>query len=175
MRFSPDSRYVTTQSDDPIVQVWDLQTKQAAIRIAHENETNNVHFSPDGLTIATASDDNTARVWNLQTNQEVARIIHSDHVSDVGFSPDGRYLLTTSDGMAELWPLDPDDLINAACYRLNRNLMVQEWQRFMGANPYQRTCENLDYPEDYKQELVSQSALTDRLRDLIRVLPFVGL
>ena len=119
-------------------------------RIPHEDTVWDVRFSPDGRYVATASLDNTSRVWDLTTNREVARIPHEDEVSDVRFSPDGRYLLTRSGNVAEVWFLQADDLINAACSRLNRNLTVQEWQQFIGDEPYRRTCDNLDYPDDYE-------------------------
>ncbi len=35
------------------------------------------------------------------------------------------------------------------CDRVSRNLTYQEWQEFVGENiPYQKTCDNLPYPED---------------------------
>ncbi len=71
-------------------------------------------------------------------------------MDDVLFHPSGRYLLTRSGNIAEVWLLRPDDLIAAACTRLTWNLTTQEWTRFIGDEPYRKTCENLPYPEDYE-------------------------
>ena len=115
--------------------------------MTHENIINMVAFSPDGRYLATASDDQTARVWEVPSGQEVARITHDGSVEDVAFSPDGRYLATESSGTARarLWRR-PEDLHETACSRLTRNLTEQEWQQYLGGQPYHETCTELPKP-----------------------------
>jgi len=105
-----------------------------------------VAFSPYGKYLATASVDRTARIWELSNYEEVARISHESWVLTVAFSPDGKYLATgDADGIARV-PfvlVQPNDLIAEACSRLTRNLTYEEWQLYLGDEPYDKTCPNL--------------------------------
>ena len=81
--------------------------------------------------------------------RQVAWMAHEDWVRAVAFSPDGRYLATGSDDRtARVWLLWPEDLIAEACARLPRNLTREEWQRYVGDEPYRATCPNLPMPEE---------------------------
>ncbi|MEM9007791.1 MAG: AAA-like domain-containing protein [Cyanobacteria bacterium P01_F01_bin.86] len=148
--FGPDGRYLATGSWDTTSKVWDIETNQEVASFTHEGSVIAVDFSPDGQYLATGGQDGTARVWNIETKEEVTRFAYEKPVRDVYFSADGRSLIIRSSNLAEVRQIYPDDLIELACSRLNRNLTYQEWQRFIGDEPYQKTCDNLPYPNDYE-------------------------
>jgi len=50
--------------------------------------------------------------------------------------------------MARVWLWRPEDLIAEACARLPRNLTREEWQQYIGDEPYRPTCPNLPVPEE---------------------------
>ena len=50
------------------------------------------------------------------------------------------------DGTARVWLWRPEDLIAEACARLPRNLTLEEWQRYIGDEPYRPTCPDLPMP-----------------------------
>jgi WD40 repeat protein len=103
-------------------------------------------FSGDGRYFAASGDGGVTRIWEVETQREVARLrTDGDPAIDVVFSPDDRYLATAhvDDRTVRLWLWRPEDLIDAACRRLTRNLSEEEWRQYVGAEPYRKTCENL--------------------------------
>jgi WD40 repeat protein len=106
-------------------------------------------FNAVGDRLATASRDGTARVWNVEMGLELARVAHdgSKPVHAVTFSPGAEHLVTAGDdGTARLWRWRTQELIEAACARLTRNLTRQEWRQFLGTEPYQPSCPALAVP-----------------------------
>ncbi len=90
----------------------------------------------------------TARVCEAATRQEVARLAHEDVVRAVASSPDGKWVATGSfDHTARVWRGRTIDLITEACSRLTRNLTSEEWQQYLGDEPYSKTCPNLPGPK----------------------------
>ena len=142
--FSPDGSFLATGSNDDTARVWEAATGRLLGTMVHNSWVVDVEFSPDGTLLATASRDGFARMWRVESGQEVARLPHDSWVFDVEFSPDGKLLATASrDRTAVLWTVTPDDLITEACSRLSRNLTFEEWQRFIGDEPYRPSCDNL--------------------------------
>ncbi len=136
-------------AEDNTARVWEAATGQEVARMAHEVLVCAVAFSPDGQWLATGSYDNTARVWEAASGQEVARMAHEGGVGAVAFSPDGQWLATGSgDDTARVWLVWPEDLIAEACARLTRNLTQEEWEQYLGDEPYRKTCPDLPGPEE---------------------------
>ena len=117
-----------------------------------EGSPNVLAFSPCGRYVAAGCEDRTARVWETTTGMEVTRIHHEGPVSVVAFSQDGRHLATaSSDCTAKINPLRPEDLVAEAYARLTRNLTLEEWSRYLGDEPYGKTCPHL--PESREPHL----------------------
>lgn len=139
IRFSPDGQYLLIRSGD-VASVLDITTQTELASFGHEGIVKDVDLSLDGQYVATAV-GNTARVWDVDTQAEITRITRDGAIEGVRFSPDGASLLTRSGYVAEVWFFESDDLIRAACSRLNRNLTLQEWQQFIGdSKTYEQTC-----------------------------------
>jgi WD40 repeat protein len=148
--FSPNGKYLAIGGKDS-VWVWDLSRSEGQTRMLAGDEAAVIRpggeviaVSPDSKYLATASWDQTARVWEMATGKEIARMAHRETVTDVAFSPDGQYLVSADmDDTAKLWRLWPKDLMAEACHNLERNLTPEEWRKFIGDEPYRKTCENL--------------------------------
>ena len=164
MEFSPNGRYYAISSyvinnrentDDWTVRVVEISSQEEVARLQHDDYINTIAFSPDGLYFASNGNDNTMRVVGLSSRKEIINLQHEDHVSSMTFSPNGRYLATGSyDGTVQLIMYRYEDMIDWSCSKVQRNLSLNEWDRFVGKdNPYQITCPGKYIPSDAQAEL----------------------
>jgi len=67
-KFSPDSKYVVTGSNDKTVRVWNLKGEEVQRLTSHTALIHSVDFSPDGKYILSSSNDLTARYmpWRVE-------------------------------------------------------------------------------------------------------------
>lgn len=147
--FSSDGRFFATGSQDSRVAVWETTSRREVGRMRHEQPVRAVQFSKDGRQLFTGSEDRSLRIWEVATLEEVSRIMHDSPIKDFIVSSDGNTVMTaTGDGTVwfSLWK--PDDLIEATCRRLTRNLTREEWKQYLPNEPYRKTCANLPGPED---------------------------
>jgi len=153
--FSSDGRRMVSGSWDGTILIWKATTKQDVIQMGRGTSVHSLAFSADGQWVVSAESvprvgsPGVVRVWEVATGQEVARMTHEGPVSAMAFSPDGRWVVTASeDHTAQVWLWRPEDLIAEACARLPRNLTREEWQQYIGDEPYRPTCPNLPVPEE---------------------------
>jgi WD40 repeat protein len=130
--------------------IWDMSTRQARVRFAIEGPVHDLAFSPDGANLITVSKDGTTRIWETSSGREVARV-REPAVATARFSADGRWLATLSvpdsgKRVLRLWSWRPADLIDSACAVVTRNLSLEEWRQYIGAEPPRRTCPALPAP-----------------------------
>ncbi len=59
---------------------------------------------------------------------------------------ESRILTASGDRPARQWYARMEDLLTAACQQVPRNMSLDEWRRFIGDEPYRRTCTNLPNP-----------------------------
>lgn len=149
MAFSPDGRRLATTGDDQRIRVWRLETPSAApvVLSGHDDSVTVAAFSPDGKRLASGSRDRTVRLWDLEQPDVRPLVLHGhgDNVYSLAFSPDGQSLASASgDGTARLWSLQLDELIDAACRTVGRNLTPEEWSHHVGDQlAYRKTCSKL--------------------------------
>jgi WD40 repeat protein len=101
--FSPDGQFLATASGDRSARVWDLSSRQEALRLDDAGPVGALAFSPDGRRLATATDVGTVRVWEMLTGRELFRIGNptGSTVQALTFSPDGQQL-AAGDWSAEI-------------------------------------------------------------------------
>ena len=114
---------------------------------------------PGGRTVATGSDDDSARVFDAASGKEVSRMVLDGPVVAIRYPMESRDLLTASVGsgghkvVVTRHLLRPQDLIEDACSRLTRNLTLDEWRQYVGAEtPYHKTCPLKEPPPDRARE-----------------------
>ena len=83
-------------------------------------------------------------MWNATSGAQLVTLAgHENGAWQASWNQDGSRILTASgDGTARQWYARMDDLLDAACEQVARNLTQAEWQHFIGDEPYQATCPN---------------------------------
>ena len=133
------------------VVLWDMTTwePRGTPLTGYGSEVAALAFGKDGDSLASASSDGIIAMWHLPTRQRLevaARNLWGN--SGYGFyrvaiSVDGSTIATAGDRVT-LWDVRAEAWRERACGIANRNLdPVDEWPRFMGAQPYEVTCPKL--------------------------------
>jgi WD40 repeat protein len=149
----PDKHYLLTTSNDKRARVWDITTGLLVQYLPHKGAVISATFDSEGKYIATACSDHTVGIWNAHTGEQLACLQHGDRVYAVNFSKDGRYLATAcDDSLVRIWLWKQDDLEAEAKLRLTGNLTREEWQEYIGNEPYRETFIDLGWrklPQEY--------------------------
>jgi len=65
----------------------------------------------------------------------------NDFMYAASYSPDEKFFVTASgDGLARVWAAGLDAMVEVGCQRLRRNLTLEEWRQYFGAEKYAPTC-----------------------------------
>ena len=107
--FTPDGQFLASGGDDPIIKLWDVNTKTVRQTLkGHTDKIRSIIINPDGRLIS-SSDDGSIRFWFdgrcLQTIEA-----HSEAVWTIAVSPDSLIASGSVDNTVKLWDSDGSHL-----------------------------------------------------------------
>jgi WD40 repeat protein len=124
-----------------VVSIRDATTLQPVGReLAAPGFVNNLTWLDDGRRLATASTDGSVHYWDIATRKRLAELPHGSVVDNVFAAPQGSVVYSVGDGDLREWDLDPQRAVRAACAEAGRNLSRDEWETYLGSEPYRLTC-----------------------------------
>jgi WD40 repeat protein len=94
---------VATAGPDTTVAVWDAQTGEALLRLAHDTVPTALAFVPGSEMLATVTEDGVVRVWDLGFGKEVRRMQQGGTCYWIAASDSGSYILSASGTTARVW------------------------------------------------------------------------
>ena len=124
-----------------VVSIRDATTLRPVGReLAAPGFVNNLTWLDGGRRLATASTDGSVHYWDIETRKRVAELPHGSVVDNVFAAPQGSVVYSVGDGDLREWDLDPRRAVRAACTEAGRNLSRDEWDTYLGSEPYRLTC-----------------------------------
>lgn len=112
----------------------------------HTSPVNDIIFSPDGNLMATCSYDWTVHLWNYENiaNRQVQPVVIDEFdtwVLGLTFSKDSKHLVASgADRTIRIWSINPDDLYQQIVQKIERDMTVEEWNRYIGKDiPYEKS------------------------------------
>lgn len=107
--FSPDARFVAAVGAEPLVRLWDIQSKSEVRSFrGHTDWVTAVAFSPDGRLLASVAvdKDRSLRLFDLPSLDLASGGGHLSAVNAVAVSPDGKRVATAAtDQTVKVWDL----------------------------------------------------------------------
>jgi WD40 repeat protein len=146
IELSSDGRWLVgglRENNGTNVLLLDLNDPQKSFTLrGHTDQISQKYFTPDEQSLLTYGFDGTIRIWNLENPAGDPVVLnHDSRVSDVSFSGNGKWLISNTPQGIYIWQWSIEDVRNLACRLAGRNLTEDEWAKYMGAAPYEETCE----------------------------------
>ncbi|HSN77186.1 MAG TPA: WD40 repeat domain-containing protein, partial [Anaerolineae bacterium] len=162
--FSPDGKRLAAGTGDQQVVVWDVATRSPIARLERQaGKISGVAFGTDSLTLASSSHDGSTVLWDVMAKRVIGQPLrgHTLPVNGLAFSQDGRLVADASDDHTMmLWDVAFDSWQARACRIAGRNLTLEEWEQYLGAQPYHLTCPELPGQDAVAQESPEVRAAT---------------
>lgn len=150
---SPDGSMLVSGCANGTVQLHNIppavkKSNLLKVLLDHGSAVYSVGFSPQTSLVAAGIADGTIKIWNLRQLDADPIILrgHDNWVYSIAFDADGTHIISGSaDKTIRVWIASIDLLASMVCAKVWRNLTVEEWREFVGADiPYQKVC--LDLP-----------------------------
>ncbi|WP_373514739.1 hypothetical protein [Persicitalea sp.] len=154
LAFDADGSHLITGNSAGSLYRWEYEKNEIG-RIGlplsgrHTSPVNEITFSPDGKLVASCSYDWTVHLWNYGNiiNRQVQPIVLDDFdtwVYGLAFSPDGKRLVAGgADRTIRSWQVDPDELYQKVLEKANRDMTIDEWNRYIGKEiPYEKAVKS---------------------------------
>ena len=113
LTYSPDGRYLVSESIEGFVQVWDAQNgeRKSAANSSNGSIPYTIAFKPDGSMFATSKLSGQVVLWNFSSGaiqESMSLLGHTDRVTGVAFGPDGKKLYSNGvNGEIRIWDVSP--------------------------------------------------------------------
>jgi WD40 repeat protein len=143
--FGAEEKYAAVVVTSYSVEIWELNTGRMVFRIDNESRIAALTLSSDHGFLAIAGKDGTIHIWDLVNKSELFARQYRGEVSAVSFTPNAKYLVvaTTEKSIhVSIW--DPDTLFGIAQSSIRCNLSKDEWKKFLGEEPYEKTFSAID-------------------------------
>jgi DNA-binding SARP family transcriptional activator/tRNA A-37 threonylcarbamoyl transferase component Bud32 len=136
--------------------LYDLDTLEPVRRFGGSRGfITQVEGTADGTLIATKGGDHRVILYDVATGTRIGTPISiaDDESNWIDLSLDGRWLsvggeAATGEHSTQIWNLDPEAWITAACRSAGRNLTGDEWAAHIGSlAPYRATCPDFPAPD----------------------------
>ena len=123
-----------------------------------------LHFSPKEDLLVAGSEDGAVQLWDLRRIESRPALLHrhNDAVRSVAVATDGRRIVSGDErGKLVVWDCT-SDLAESASAWVSRNLSLEEWQEFVGADvPYEKTCSPLPVDPTVIDAITKQVKIAD--------------
>jgi serine/threonine protein kinase/WD40 repeat protein/DNA-binding SARP family transcriptional activator len=132
LAFDPTATLLATAGDDLTPEIWDVKSGELVTRLAPQpGDIYGLEFSPDGSHFAIGSADGSIRVVDTLSDEQLVLPGRGSGVQDIAFSRDGSMLASTSGGIARVWALNVDDLLQIARQKLTRSWTPEECRIYL--------------------------------------------
>ena len=123
------------------VRVWDRTTLTELTAFPIATDTTGMSISADDKYIAIGGGDGDLQIRTLPEGVEIAVFPHDGPVTKFAFSPDGNFIVSAGvDALAiVMWIVSPEILMDDVRRRLDRDLTREEWDLYVGSEPYAET------------------------------------
>jgi katanin p80 WD40 repeat-containing subunit B1 len=115
LKFSPDSKWIASVSDDGLVKIWDLKAGKLLVDLkGHNSSVNSLEFHPNEFLLATGSSDRTVKFWDLEKMENVSTSPQvPSSVKQIMFDPNGKSLFAASNDYLHSLKWEPSEFYDS--------------------------------------------------------------
>lgn len=144
LALSPDGNRLLVGTSQDRIRIWRVDGEfpsTVSADLDHAGGIDAITAAAPGRVAAADRESNRVTIWDLDSGRELG-VLPAQSPTALALSPDGSGVaVTTTDGI-QLWDLQIDRLLAAACAVANRNLTENEWSFYIGLG-YEKTCPHL--------------------------------